>query len=129
MRGWETVEGINQRWTGGRFAEHRLSGDEAAVYQELGKPDAIRFFRAMQTRQRVYEWIYFNTEQTVWFIEGARVDYVTVDANTSPITKEQRETIERKLITGGVVGAVVGGVGAAVLLFGESIGLNTGTQE
>ena len=123
MRGWDPAEGISNRWTGGTFNEKKLSNDEAAVYKELGTPDAVRFFRTRQTRQRVYEWVYLQAEQNVWFVDGTRVDYVTVDADSSVLTKESRETLQDKLITGGIVGGVVGGVAAGFLLLGPKLGL------
>jgi hypothetical protein len=123
MRGWDPAEGIANRWTGGTFNEKKFSSDEAAVYQELGTPDAVRFFRTLQTRQRVYEWVYLKTERNVWFVDGTRVDYVTVDAGSSTFTKESRETLQDKLMTGGIVGGVVGGVAAGFLLLGPKLGL------
>jgi hypothetical protein len=123
MRGWDPVEGIANRWTGGTFNEKKLSNDEAAVYKELGTPEAVRFFRTLQTRQRVYEWVYLKAEQNVWFVDGTRVDYVTVDADSSGFTKESRETLQDKLTTGGIVGGVVGGVAAGFLLLGPKLGL------
>jgi hypothetical protein len=116
MRGWDPAEGIANRWTGGTFNEKKLSSDEAAVYQELGTPEAVRFFRTLQTRQRVYEWIYLQAEQNVWFVDGVRVDYVTVDADSSGLTKETRETLQDKLITGGILGGVIGGVAAGFII-------------
>jgi hypothetical protein len=123
MHGWDPVEGINNRWTGGRFEEKKLSNDEAAVYKELGTPEAVRFFRTVETRQRVYEWVYLKDERNVWFLEGTRVDYVAVDADSSAFTKESREILKDKLITGGVVGGVVGGVAAGFIVLGPKLGL------
>jgi hypothetical protein len=123
MRSWDLAEHITNRWTGGTFDEKRLSSDEAAVYRELGTPEAVRFFREVQTRQRVYEWIYLQREQVVWFVEGKRVDYVAVDADSSAWTKESRETLQEKLTTGGIVGAAVGGVAAGTLLLGKKVGI------
>jgi hypothetical protein len=123
MRGWQLVSGINHRWSGGTIKASKLSDDEAAVYQELGEPDAIRFFRAMETRQKVYEWIYVKQDQLVWFEDNKRVEYVAVDTNTSGQTKEARETTQSKLISGAATGAVVGGVAAGFLLLGSSLGL------
>jgi hypothetical protein len=116
MRGWDPAEGIANRWTGGTFNEKKLSNDEAAVYKELGTPDAVRFFRTLQTRQRVYEWIYLQAEQNIWFVDGTRVDYVTVDTDSSGLTKESRETLQDKLITGGILGGVVGGIAAGLII-------------
>jgi hypothetical protein len=123
MRGWELEESIDNRWTGGTFDEKKLSSDEAAVYKELGMPEAVRFFRTLETRQRAYEWIYLKRERVVWFVEGKRVDYVTVDADSSGLTKETRETLRDKLIIGGAVGVAVGGVAAGLLLLGDKVGL------
>lgn len=123
MRGWDLAEGIDNRWTGGTFDEKKLSSDEAAVYKELGIPDAVRFFRTLQTRQRVYEWVYLKGERNMWFVEGTRVDYVAVDADNSEFTKESRETLQDKVTTGGVVLGAVGGVAAGFLLLDKKLGL------
>lgn len=123
MRGWDLSESINNRWVGGTFDAKKLSSDEAAVYRELGTPEAVRFFRSLETRQRVYEWVYLARAQVVWFVEGKRVDYVTVDADTSEFTKETRQTLRDKFLTGGAVGAAIGGVAAGLLILGDKIGL------
>lgn len=123
MRSWDLSETINNRWIGGTFDEKKLSSDEVAVYKELGTPEAVRFFRTLETRQRVYEWVYLAREQVVWFVEGKRVEYVTVDADTSAFTKETRQTLSDKVMTGGVVGAAIGGVAAGLLILGDKIGL------
>jgi hypothetical protein len=123
MRGWDQAESISNRWTGGTFDEKKLSSDETAVYKELGTPEAVRTFRTLETRQRVYEWVYLKAERNVWFVDGTRVDYVTVDADSSAFTKESRETLQNKLTTGGIVGGVVGGVAAGFLLLGPKLGL------
>src|SRR5262249_11433145 len=111
-------EGINNRWTGGTFNEKKLSPDEAAVYKELGVPEAVRFFRTVQTRQRVYQGVYLKDERNAWVLEGTRADYVAVDADSSAFTKESRESLKEKLITGGVVGGLVGGVAAGFIVLG-----------
>lgn len=123
MQGWASVDNFPQRWSGGKIVERRLSEDEAKVYRTLGVPEVIRSFRVNDTRQQVYEWIYPEAAQTVWFLEGKRVDYVTVDANPSQFTREQRDTFDSKLTTGGILGALIGGVGAGLLLYGDQIGL------
>ena len=123
MRGWDVAEGIADRWTGGTVDEKKLSSDEAAVYRELGTPEAVRLFRTLQTRQRVYEWVYLKAERNVWFVDGIRVDYVAVDADNSAFTKESRQTLQEKLTTGGIVGGAVGGVAAGFLLLGPKLGL------
>jgi hypothetical protein len=51
------------------------------------------------------------------------MEYVAVDTSDSPFTKETRETLQDKAVKGGVLGTLVGGVAAGVLLFGDSLGL------
>lgn len=123
MRKWQPVERITHRWTGGTLREDKLSEDEAAVFRELGTPDTIRFFRSVLERQRVYQWLYSEKEQVVWFVEGERVDYVVVDTNTSAQTKAAREALQRKAIQGGLVTGFVGGIAAVLLLFDQDLGL------
>lgn len=123
MRKWQPVERIAHRWTGGTLHEGKLSEDEAAIFQELGTPETIRFFRSVLERQRVYEWLYSEKEQIVWFVDGKRVDYVVVDTNTSSRTAAARETLQRKAIEGGLVTGFVGGTAALFLLFGQDLGL------
>jgi hypothetical protein len=123
MRGWDVVQGTNHRWTGGTFKEQKLSPDEAAVYQQLGTPEIIRFFRELHTRQHVYEWLYEAKDEAVWFVDGTRVEYVAVDPNTSGLTKATRETMQEKAVTGGLLSTVVGGFAAGFLLLGDSLGL------
>ena len=77
----------------------------------------------MQTRERVYEWIYTDKQQVVWFVDRKRVEYIAVDTDTSGTTKETRETLQQKLTTGGLLGAAMGGFAAGMLLMGESLGL------
>ena len=67
------------------------------MYQELGTPDAIRFFRAIQTRQRVYEWIYTENSRW-WFVDRQRVEYVAVDTDTSGRPKNPAKCSNRSLL-------------------------------
>jgi hypothetical protein len=104
---------------GGEIKAHKLSDDEKSVYTKLGPPQTIRFFRNLHTRQRVYEWLYEPSAQIVWFVDGKRVDYVTVDAGTSSLTKEARETTQEKLMQGGILAGFVGGFAAGVMVLGK----------
>src|SRR5262245_65756408 len=72
MRGWDPAEGISNRWTGGRFDEKKLSSDEAAVYKEIRTPEAVRFFRTLQTRHPVQERDYLKAEYNDGFVDGRR---------------------------------------------------------
>lgn len=121
MRGWQPVEGLPYRWTGGEIRPERLSADEAAVYRELGTPTAIRFYRTVPDRQPVYAWIYTEPARVVWFVAGRRADYVAVDANTTAWRKETREALQRTLLQGGALATLVGGTAAGVLILSGSL--------
>ncbi len=123
MRGWQLAPKQTHRWIDGEIKPGKLSEHEAAVYAESGTPDAIRFFRTVHTRQRTYEWIYEQRDQIVWFVDGNRVDYVAVDTKTSGISKQTREAVQQKLVTGGILSGLVGGIAAGTLLFGQTLGL------
>ena len=118
MKGWDPVEGIPNRWTNGTIRADRLSADERLVFEESGPPDALRFFRSVESREAVFEWIYTEPFRAVWFVDGARVDYVTVDTNVSARTSASRETLARNLWTGGLLAGTLAGmaVGTASLV-------------
>lgn len=123
MRGWQPVERVGNRWTGGTLREQKLSEDEAAVFAQSGTPAAIRFFRSTLTRQRVYAWIYEEQGQVIWFVDGQRVDYIAVDTNTSAVTQASREATQEKLIEGGGLAGAVGGIAAGFIALSKTIGL------
>jgi hypothetical protein len=123
MRGWQLVESVGNRWTGGTLRAQKLSEDEAAVFAQSGTPEAIRFFRSTLTRQRVYAWIYEEKGQVVWFVDGQRVDYIAVDTNTSAATQASREAMQKKLIAGGGLAGAVGGIAAGFIAVSKTIGL------
>ena len=123
MRGWDLSPGHTHRWTDGEIKVDKLSDDENTVYTELGPPQTIRFFRALHTRQRVYEWLYDPSGKIIWFVDGKRVDYVIVGTSTSRLTKEAREMVQEKLTKGGILGVAVGGFAAGALIFGSTLGL------
>ena len=110
MKGWDPAEDIPNRWTNGTINANRLSEDERGVFDEFGAPDALRFFRTVETREPVYEWIYTEPFRAVWFISDTRVDYVTVDTNLSRRTTASRETLVGKLTTGGLLAGTITGV-------------------
>ncbi len=115
MKGWDPVENITNRWTSGTLDADKLSEDERSGFEEFGTPDAVRFFRDVETRKPVYEWIYMEPFRTVWFMEGAQVDYVMVDTNASRQTTTAREALARKLRTGGILAGTIGSVAMGTL--------------
>lgn len=123
MRRWQPLDHIPNRWQGGNVRPAKLSQDEAAVLEELGTPDEIRFFRNASTREAVYEWIYKEPEHLVWFNAGQRVEYVAVDTSTSKRTAAERNTVRSKAIAGGFLAGAIGGLAAGFLLLSEDIGL------
>ena len=110
MKGWNPVEDITNRWTNGTIRADKLSADERTVFEAFGTPDVVRFFRAVETRKRVYEWVYMEPFRTVWFMDGAQVDYVMVDTNPSRRTTAARETLAKQLRTSGILAGTIGSV-------------------
>ena len=110
MKGWDPVEDIPNRWTNGTIRADRLSEDERLVFEESGPPDVLRFFRTVDSREPVYEWIYTAPFRAVWFVSGTRVDYVTVDTNASTRPTASREALGRKLRTGGLLAGTIAAV-------------------
>ena len=120
MKGWDPVEDIPNRWTNGTFKADKLSEDERTVFEEFGTPDTLRFFRTVETRESVYEWIYTEPFRAAWFVNGTRVDYVTVDTNLSRRTTASRETLAKRLRTGGLLaGAIAASAIGTVALIAE----------
>ena len=110
MKGWDPVEDITNRWTDGTIRADKLSEDEHSAFEEWGNPDVVRFFRDVETRKRVYEWVYMEPFRTVWFMDGAEVDYVMVDTNPSRRTTAARETLAKQLRTSGILAGAIGSV-------------------
>ena len=117
MKGWDPVVNIPNRWTDGVIDSDRLSEDEQKTFDEFGTPDAIRFYRTVQTREPVYEWIYMQPFRTVWFSSGSQVDYVKVDTNVSRRTTASREALVGKLTTGGLLGGAIAGIALGTVAF------------
>ena len=115
MKGWDPVEDITNRWTDGTIRADKLSEDERSAFEEWGTPDVVRFFRDAETRKRVYEWIYMEPFRTVWFMDGAEVDYVMVDTNPSRRTPVARETLASQLRTSGILAGTIGSVAVGTL--------------
>lgn len=105
---------VAERWGVSKIDPAKLSADEASVYEKMGPPQYVRFFRKLDPdRQRVYEWIYTNPVQLVYFMEGKRVDYVMVDDNPTPLNEYQK----RSLFWTGVTGGTVAGLGLIYYYF------------
>jgi len=84
---------VPNRWQVEEIATARLSDDQREVFERRGAPTYIRFFRAVETRQPVYAWIYANQDEPVdlvWFIDGQRVDAIAVDRDPSAFSSTTR---------------------------------------
>ncbi len=123
MRKWKPADRIANRWADGTIRADRLTEDEASVFEALGTPDVIRLYRQVPTRERVYAWIYEEENQVVWFVEGQRVEYVEVDKNTLPLSREARQTLRQKGVAGGILAGAVGALATGFILLGEDVGL------
>lgn len=97
---------VGQRWKVQKIDPTRLSSPEASVFEKIGPPQFIRFYRKLDPgRERVYMWIYTEPVRLVSFIDGKQVEYVVVDDNLSPLNDYQKKW----LFWGGIsAGAVVG---------------------
>lgn len=97
-----------ERWRVEKINPSVLSPDEKSVFETLGSPQYIRFYRKLSPdRDRVYAWIYDNPVRFVSFIDGKKVDYVVVDDNPSSLNEYQKKW----LFWGGITTATVVGLG------------------
>ena len=108
---------VANRWIVEKIDLGRLSADEAAIYQQMGPPQYIRFYRTIAPeRRRVYEWVYSEPIRLVFFIDGKKVEYVPVDDDPSSLNDRER----KRLLYGSVGTLVVGGLGIlSYYLFGK----------
>lgn len=96
------------RWDVATLAKDELSPDERVVFDRWGVPSVIVFFRSLEGRKPVYEWVYENPFHSAWFVERKQVNYVAVDPETSPLGYHTRKIGNRMIVVGGVVVAIVG---------------------
>lgn len=101
-------EETEDRWAVGSLANAELNADERGIFDRWGAPNVIIFFRSLQGRKPVYEWVYENPFRNAWFVERKRVDYVPVDPETSPFGYHTRKIGNRVFVIGGIVVAIVG---------------------
>jgi hypothetical protein len=105
---------IPDRWKVKAVDVPRLSPDEKAVFETMGPPQYVRFFRRLSPdRERVYEWVYTEPIRFVSFIDGKKLDYVVMDADLSSLNYQER----RKLFWAGVSAGVAAGLGLLYYYF------------
>jgi len=108
---------VAQRWKVQKIDPSRLSSPEASVFEKMGPPQFIRFYRKLDLdRERVYMWIYTDPVRLVSFIDGKMVDYVLLDDNPSPLNDYQKKW----LLWGGISAGTVVVLGLlSYYLFGQ----------
>ena len=85
---------VSERWRVERINPSTLSPEEKSVFETLGPPQYIRFFRKLSLdRDRVYAWVYTDPVRFISFIDGKKIDYVVVDDDPSPFNEYQRKTM------------------------------------
>ncbi len=98
---------ISERWQVEKIDPARLSPEEKTVYETMGSPQYIRFYRRLSSdRERVYEWVYTAPISMVTFINGQKVAYTVLDDNPSSLNEYQRHVLFWGGITAGAVAAL-----------------------
>ncbi|MBI3014080.1 MAG: hypothetical protein HYY65_03210 [Candidatus Tectomicrobia bacterium] len=109
---WTSLFGSTEereaRWEVERLAASELNPDERGVFEKWGTPEAILFFRSLEGRKPVYEWVYRNPFRSAFFVDGKQVSTIAVDSETSPLGTRARKIGNRLIVIGGIVVAVVG---------------------
>jgi hypothetical protein len=99
---------VPERWKVQSIDASRLSPDEKAVFEKMGAPTYIRFFRNLSpTRERVYQWMYTDPMQIVSFMDGKKMEYAVVDDDLSSLNYQEK----RWRLWGGISAGVVGALG------------------
>jgi hypothetical protein len=100
---------IKERWKVVKIDPAYLSADEKAVFEKMGTPTYVRFFRHLSVdRAKVYEWIYAEPIQLFTFIDGKKLEYVVLDEDLSFLNEAKKNALFWTGIGAGVV-AVIGG--------------------
>jgi hypothetical protein len=105
---------VSDRWKVEKINPSLLSPDEKSVYQTMGTPQFIRFYRKLSPdRERVYAWVYTEPVRFVTFLAGKKVNYVVLDDDLSSLNEYQKKT----LFWAGVTTGVVAGLGLLYYYF------------
>jgi hypothetical protein len=94
---------VPNRWTVEKVVPTRLSADQRSVFERRGPPMYVRFFREVETRNRVYAWIYAGEGEAVdivWFVDGKRVESIAVDSDASAFSSTTRRRTRIALLVG-----------------------------
>jgi hypothetical protein len=94
---------VPNRWTVEKVVPARLSADQQGVLERRGPPMYVRFFREVETRNRVYAWIYAGEGEAVdivWFVDGKQVESIAVDSDASAFSSTTRRRTRIALLVG-----------------------------
>ena len=102
---------VSERWKVLKVDPAKLSADEKGVYEKMGPPAYVRFFRNLSVeRAKVYEWVYDEPVQLFTFINGKKVEYAVLDEDPSSLNAAEKKVLLWTGIIAGSVAAVAGGV-------------------
>ncbi len=98
----------------GKINSTLLSPDEKSVFETMGSPQYIRFYRKMSVdREKVYAWVYTEPPRLVTFLDGKKIDYVVLDDDLSSLNEFQRDM----LFWGGITAATLAALGLLYYYF------------
>ncbi len=99
---------VPDRWKVEKINPSLLSPDEKSIYETMGSPQFIRFYRRLSPdREKVYAWVYTEPVRFVTYLDGKKINYVVLDDDLSPLNEYQRKT----LFWGGITAGAVAGLG------------------
>ena len=102
---------VSERWKVLKLNPAKLSADEKTVFEKMGPPAYIRFFRHLSVeREKVYEWVYEEPVQLFTFLNGKKLDYAVLDENPSSLNAAEKKTLLWTAIIVGSVALVAGGI-------------------
>ena len=105
---------VPERWKVEKINDSLLTPDEKSVYETMGSPQFIRFYRRLSLdREKVYAWVYTDPPRFVTFLEGKKLDYVVLDDDLSSLNEYQRNM----LFWGGITAGTVAGLGLLYYYF------------
>lgn len=99
---------VSNRWKVRKIDPSRLSPDESAVFEKMGSPQYVRFYRELDSdRERVYAWVYAEPVRLISFIDGKQVAYVVVDDDPSAWNEYQKKWFFWGSVAAGTVAGLV----------------------
>jgi len=102
---------VSERWRVLKLDPSKLSADEKGVYDRMGPPGYVRFFRNLTVdREKVYEWVYEDPVQLFTFINGKKVDSTVLDEDPSSLNPAEKKVLLWTGIIVGSVAVVAGGI-------------------